>query len=84
MSVYHYGGKENKDIQIKESEILRNNIDQKNNNAMSFEKFLTNMQSMITGFEENYELLIKEKKIRLLLRKYQGPKLTQVKNALHV
>jgi hypothetical protein len=51
---------------------------------MSFEKFLTNMQAMFTGFEDNDELLTDAQKIRLLFQKVQSPSLTQVKNALQV
>jgi hypothetical protein len=51
---------------------------------MSFEKFLTNMQAMFTGFEDNHELLTVAQKIRLLFQKVQSPSLTQVKNALQV
>jgi hypothetical protein len=56
----------------------------KNERAMSFEKFLTNMQAIITGFEDNDELLTDAPKIRLLFQKVQSPSLTQVKNALKV
>jgi hypothetical protein len=51
---------------------------------MSFEKFLTNMQAMFTGFEDNDEPLTDAQKIRLLFQKVQSPSLTQVKNALQV
>jgi hypothetical protein len=51
---------------------------------MPFEKFLTNMQAMSTGFEDNNELLTDAQKIRLLFQKVQSPSLTQVKNALQV
>ena len=50
---------------------------------MSFEKFLTNMQSMFTGFEENDEVLTKAHNIRLLFQKFQIPILIQVKNVLY-
>jgi hypothetical protein len=56
----------------------------KNERAMSFEKFLTNMQAMFTRFEDNGELLTDAQKIRLLFQKVQSPSLTQVKNALQV
>jgi hypothetical protein len=51
---------------------------------MSYKKFLTNMQAMFTGFEDNNELLTDTQKIRLLFQKVQSPSLTQVKNALQV
>jgi hypothetical protein len=51
---------------------------------MSFKKFLTNMQAMFTGFEDNGELLTDAQKIRLLFQKVHSPSLTQVKNALQV
>ena len=55
---FHYGGEGNIDAQIKESEVMRNILHYKNENAMSFAKLLTNMQTMFTGFEEKYYLLI--------------------------
>jgi hypothetical protein len=51
---------------------------------MSFQEFLTNMQAMFTGFEDNNELLTDPQKIWLLFQKVQSPSLTQVKNALQV
>ena len=43
---------------------------------MFFDRFLTNTQSMFTGFEDNGELLTEAQKIRLLFQKFQGPRLT--------
>ena len=51
---------------------------------MSFEKFLNNMQSMFTVFEDNNKLLTKAQNIWLLFQKVQIPSLTQVKNKLQV
>ena len=39
-----YGGKWNKYVRIKESDILRNKLHYKNGRYVSFEKFLTNMK----------------------------------------
>jgi hypothetical protein len=80
----HYGGEGNKSVRIKEAEVLRNSLHYKNERAMSFEKFLTNMQAMFTGFEDNDKLLTDAQKIRLFFQKVQSPSLTQVKNALQV
>jgi hypothetical protein len=80
----HYGGEGNKSVRIKEAEILRNSLHYKNERAMSFEKFLTNMQAMFTGFEDNDKILTDSQKIRLLFQKVQSPSMTQVKNALQV
>jgi hypothetical protein len=80
----HYGGEGNKSVRIKEAEVLRNSLHYKNERAVSFEKFLTNMQAMFTGFEDKDELLTDAQKIRLLFQKVQSPSLTQVKNALQV
>jgi hypothetical protein len=80
----HYGGKGNKSVRIKEAGVLRNSLHDKNERAMSFEMFITNMQAMFTGFEDNDELLTDAQKIRLLFQKVQSPSLTQVKNALQV
>ena len=51
---------------------------------MLFEKFLTNMQSMFTGFEDNEEVLAEQQKVRLLFKKVQGPSFTQIKSSLQV
>jgi hypothetical protein len=80
----HYSGEGNKSVRIKEAEVLRNWLHYKNERTMSFKKFLTNMQAMFTGFEDNDKLLIDAQKIRLLFQKVQSPSLTQVKNALQV
>jgi hypothetical protein len=81
----HYGGKgNNKSARIKEAEVLRNSLHYKNERAISFEKFLTNMQAMFTGFEDNEELLTDTQKIWLLFQKVQSLSLTQVKNALQL
>jgi hypothetical protein len=80
----HYGGEGNKSVRIKEAEVLRTTLTYKNERAMSFEKFLTNMQAMFTGFEDNDEVLTNAQKIRLLFQKVQSPSLTQVKSALKV
>ena len=80
----HYGGEGNKSVRIKEAEVLRTNLSYKNERTMSFEKFLTSMQAMFTGFEDNEEVLTNAQKIRLLFQKVQSPSLTQVKSALKV
>jgi len=51
---------------------------------MPFEKFLTNLQSMFTGFADNEEVLTDGQKIRLLFEKVQSPSLTQVKSSLQI
>jgi hypothetical protein len=51
---------------------------------MSFKKFLTNMQAIFTGYEDNDKILTDTQKIWLLCQKVQSPSLTQVKNALQV
>jgi hypothetical protein len=80
----HYGGEGNKSVRIKEAEVLRTTLHYKSKRAMSFEKFLTNMQAVFTGFDDNDEILTEAQKIRLLFQKVQSPSLTQVKNALQV
>ena len=49
----HYWGKSNKTVQIKEVEALTTSLVYKNDRAMSFKKFLTNMQKMFTGLSKN-------------------------------
>jgi hypothetical protein len=73
-----------KSVRIKESEVLRTNLAYRNERTMSFDKFLTSMQSMFAGFEDNGEVLNDAQKIRLLFQKVQAPVLTQVKSALQV
>jgi hypothetical protein len=62
----------------------RNSLHYKNDRAMSFEKFMTNMQAIFIGFEDNDKLSTDAKKIRLLFQKVKSPSLTQVKNALQI
>ena len=51
---------------------------------MSFEKFLTNMQTVFPGFCENGDILNDSQKIRLLFQKVQHPILPQIKVSLQV
>ena len=78
----HYGDEGNKLVRIKEAEVLRRTLHYKSERAMPFEKFLTNLQSMFTGFADNEEVLTDGQKIRLLFEKVQSPSLTQVKSSL--
>ena len=55
-----------------------------NERVMSFEKFLTNMQAMFTGFFDNEEAHTEGQKIRALFEKVQSPGLQTVKGALKV
>jgi hypothetical protein len=80
----HYGGEGSKSVRIKEAEVLRTNLAYRNKRTVSFDKFLTSMQSMFTGFEDNCEVLNDAQKIRLLFQKVQAPVLSQVKSALQV
>ena len=80
----HYGGEGNKLVQIKEAEVLRKTLHYKDERAMLFKKFLTNMQSMFTGFADNEEVLTDQQKIRLLFEKVQSLVSTQVKASLQV
>ena len=72
----HYGGKGNKAVRTKEAEALRTSLIYKNERAMSFEKFLTNMQKTFTVFSENGEIL---QKIGFIFQKFHNPILTQIK-----
>ena len=53
----HYGGEGNKVLRIKESEALQTSLAYKNERSMSFEKSITNMQTMFTGFSDNKDIL---------------------------
>ena len=80
----HYGGEGNKAILIKEAESIRDNLSYKNERSMSFDKFLMNMQKMITGYEDNLEPIPDAQKIRLLFQKVQCSTLFQLKETLKV
>ena len=58
----HYKGKGNTYVWIKEAEFLRNTLHHKNEKVISFKKFLTNIQSVFTGSEDNNEVLTKPTK----------------------
>ena len=75
----HYGGEGNKALQIKESGALRTSLIYKNERAMEFEKFLTNIQTMFIGFSKNGETLNDLQKIRLLFQKVQNLIWNQIK-----
>jgi hypothetical protein len=80
----HYGGEGNKQVRIKEAENLRKTLIYKNERVMSFEKFLTNMQSMFTGFDDSGETLTNGQKMRLLFEKVQATNLQGAKSALQI
>jgi hypothetical protein len=80
----HYGGEGNKAVRIQEAEVLRTTLHYKSERTMSFDKFLTNMQSMFTGFADNEEILTEAQKIRLLFAKVQSPNLALVKSNLQI
>lgn len=80
----HYGGEGNKAVRIKEAENLRKTLIYKNERVMSFEKFLTSMEYMFTGFHDNGETQTDSQKIRLLFDKIQCTDLQQTKSALEV
>ena len=71
-------------VRIKEAEVLQNWLIYKNERAVSFDNFLTNMQTMFTGFYENVEILNDSNNIRLLFQKVQNLIMTQVKVSLQV
>jgi hypothetical protein len=78
----HYGGEGNKKIRVAESERMRHNLTYKSERIMSFEKFLTNMQVMFTGYKDNSEILTEEVQIRLLFEKVQCPILKNLKDLM--
>jgi hypothetical protein len=80
----HYGGEGNKSVRIKEAEGLRKNLMYKSERTMSFELFLTKMQTMFIGFLDSQEVIEPPQQIRLLFDKVQCPGLETVKNSLQV
>ena len=53
----HYGGEGNKALRIKEAAALCTLLIYMNERAISFEKLLTNMQTIFTGLSENGDIL---------------------------
>ena len=51
---------------------------------MAFKKFLTNMQTMFTGFSDNGDILNDSQNIRLLFQKVHNLILTQIKASFQV
>ena len=80
----HYGGKGNKAVWVKYSEVLQKLIIYKNERAMSFKTFLTNIQTMFTRFSENEEIFNDSQKIQIIFQKVQSHILTQIKASLQV
>ncbi len=80
----HHGGEGNQSARIKEAENLRKTFIYKNERAMSLEKFLTNMQSMFTGFDDSSETLTNGQKTRLSFEKVQATDLQGAKSALQI
>jgi hypothetical protein len=80
----HYGGAGNKSVRIKEAEVLRRTLTYKNERAMSFERFITNMNLMFVAYAENEEVISEDQKIRLLFEKINHPSLEAVKSSLQV
>jgi hypothetical protein len=80
----HYGGEGSKSVRIQDAEALRKTLYYKSERAMKFETFLTNMQTMFTGFDKSEEEMKPPQQIRLLFDKVQCPALQTVKNSLQV
>ncbi len=80
----HCGGEGNEAVRIQEAEVLRTALHHKSERTMSFDKFLTNMQSVFAGFADNEEILTEAQKIRLLFAKVQSPNLALVKSNLQI
>ncbi len=80
----HCGGEGNEAVRIQEAEVLRTALHHKSERTMSFDKFLTNMQSMFAGFTDNEEILTEAQKIRSPFAKVQSPNLALVKSNLQI
>ena len=59
----HYRGEGNMAVQVKEAEALLKSLIYNNERAMSFEKFLTNIKTIFTGFSENGDILNGSQKV---------------------
>ena len=51
---------------------------------MSFQKFLTKMQTKFTGFSENGEIINDPQKICLIFQKVQNQIMNQIKESIQV
>jgi hypothetical protein len=80
----HYGGDGSNSVRIQEAEVLHHNLIYRNERTMAFDKFLTNMQLMFTGFDDSEEEMKAPAQVRLLFDKVQCPAMLTVKNFLQV
>jgi hypothetical protein len=80
----HCSGKGIKSVRIQDAEALRKTHCYKSERAVKFETFLTNMQTMFTGFDKSKEEMKPPQQIRLLLDKVQCAALQTIKNSLQV
>ena len=80
----HFSGEGNASRNIAEAEWLRETLHYKNERAMQFEVFLTNMQKMFNIFEKEGETMEEEAKMRTLFKKVQHSGLLKTVKALKV
>ena len=80
----HFSGEGNASQNIAEAKRLRENLHYKNERAMQFEVFLTNMQKMFNIFEKEGEPMEEEAKLRYLFKKVQHVALQKTVKALKV
>jgi hypothetical protein len=76
----HCGGAGNKSFRIKKAEVLRGTLTYKNERAVSFEKFIANVNLMFVAHAESEEVMSEDQKIRLLFEKITHPSLETVKS----
>ena len=80
----HFSGEGNTSRNIAEAERLRDTLHYKNERAMQFETFLTNMEKMFNIFEKEDEPMKEDAKLRMLFQKVQHLNLQKTVEALKV
>jgi hypothetical protein len=78
----HYSGEGNTSRQIAAAERIRDTLHYKNERAMLFSSFLDKMQKMFNIFEEENEVISKQAKVQMLLKKVEHPQLQDAVGAL--
>ena len=80
----HFSGEGNASRNIAETERLRDSLFYKNERAMPFETFLTNLQKMFNIFDKEGEAMEEDAKLRTLFKKIQHVSLLKTVEALKV
>ncbi len=80
----HYTGEGNTSRRIAVAEQLRDSLHYKNEKSLQLLTFLDKMQKMFNIFEEENDIMTKQAKVHMLLRKIEHPELQGAINVLRV